>query len=239
MAGAGDTAPELVGEDDARLVHEVRRPQRPTLEDRSPDETDARRKDVAGLELLQPLARDGHARQRGVGLKHPQHGRAGTEQRQHALADPFRDLREVERFRQCAGGPGQLPGAALELRAVLVGVLASGDVTDERHEAADDTVVAHVRNVGRLDVPRLAVTIEQRVLEGDETAAQRRPHVGGDGRVGRLPEDLVDGSPVDLVSRASEPLFVGVVIEPVALLGVDIGDERWHRVDDELKPREL
>src|SRR6185312_4628945 len=57
MTGAGQTAPEVGREDDARLVKDVRRPERAALHDGAADETDTGWEPIAGLEVLEPLAR--------------------------------------------------------------------------------------------------------------------------------------------------------------------------------------
>jgi len=68
MTGAGQAAPEVGREDDARLVENIGRPEGAALQDGAADEADAGWEPVAGLEVLEPLARDGHAGQRAVRL---------------------------------------------------------------------------------------------------------------------------------------------------------------------------
>ena len=112
VARARQAPPELRGENHARLLEDVARPQGPLLDDGAPHQAHAGRQDVAGLEVLQPLARDGHTRQRAVGEQQPDHRGLRLKQGQDALGDPLRHLVDVERLGEPAGHARQLVGVS-------------------------------------------------------------------------------------------------------------------------------
>jgi hypothetical protein len=122
-----------------------------------------------------------------------------------------------------------------ELLALRLGPFEIGDVVDVGHEAAHPAVLTHVGHVGAAHVAQLAITVGQLALEGDETAGERSPHVRCDGRVRHVTEDLADGAPEVLLHGATEPVLVGEVVEAVAFVDVDVADQGWDRLDDELE----
>ena len=235
VARARQTPPELRGEDDARLVEDIARPERPLLDDGASHEANAGRQDVAGLEVLQPLARDGHTRERAIGEQQADHRGLRLKQGQDALGDPLRHLVDVERLGEPPGHARQLIGVSPELLAFRLGPLEIGDVGDVGHEAAHPAVLPHVGHVGGAHVAWLAVTIGQLTLEGDETAGERGPHVRCDGRVRHVTDDLADGAADELLHGTPEPVLVGEVVEAVAFVRVDVADQGRHRLDDELE----
>ena len=112
VARARQTPPELRGEDDARLVEDIARPQGAPLGDGASHEANAGRQDVAGLEVLQPLARDGDTRERAIGEQQPDHRGLRLKQWQDALGDSLRHLADVERLGEPAGHARQLIGVS-------------------------------------------------------------------------------------------------------------------------------
>src|SRR4030095_9313633 len=77
-----------------------------------PTKTTAGSREVAGLEVLQPLARDGHTSERAIGKQQPDHRGLRLKQWQDALGDSLPPLADVERLGEPAGHARQLIGVS-------------------------------------------------------------------------------------------------------------------------------
>jgi len=213
------------------------RPERPPFEDGAADQADAGRQEIAGLEVLQPLAGDGDARERAVGLQQSHYRGLRGEQRQDALGDAFGHLGDVEGLGEPAGHAGQFVGVTAQLLALVLGPLEIGDVGDVGHETANTAVLARVGYVGGPDEARPAVAVDQLALEGDLATGQHAADVMGDGRVRRVAEDLAHGAAPVLLRGPPEPVPVRQIVEEIPFIGIDVADQRRHRLDDELQSR--
>ncbi len=126
---------------------------------------------------------------------------------------------------QLDGGIAQVFLRALEL----------GDVVGEQVEAVDFALGSQVRHARHLQrAPRGAFAEGQLELHvGTREAAL---DLGAHAAIGLVAEDLGDRAPLHAFVRNAEPLVVRAIRIAVALLAIDVGDERRHVVGDEPQP---
>ena len=128
----------------------------------------------------------------------------------------------------------QLPhflGARLQR---LLGVPALGQVAHQ-HETAFHVSIFTMRNVGRVNEALAGVLIADLAFIGDDQAGKSLLDIGKDDGRGIVPQHVTDALAVDVLPAASEPVFIGAVIEPEALVPVDIGDQDRQGIGEKLK----
>ena len=232
--GAGDDRVDVEGDilhgdlqPDGVLVHPVRGEQVGGEAAQVFGQVDLRQ----GLGLVQLLMDEGHRVDAVLALLEQRDGLRVPDGRQlqveHAVddlevvLDAMVDLLQQRLF---------LPQGALDL---VLGPLHLPDVHGVRHESADAPLPVAIRDVGRLDPPRLAFAEGHLALVRDPLSGQRPFLVRPDGLPVGLAQDLPHVPPAGLVGADAEPALVGPVDAPVPVLGIDVGDQGRHRIRDQ------
>ena len=114
------------------------------------------------------------------------------------------------------------------------------DVGHERYEAAYVPVCVSIGEIGRSHRAVVPLAEADLRLIRDVLASQRSRHVRFDRRPCDFPHDVANGAVANRIGRDTEPAAVRFVGPQVAALGVDVRQERRHRVGDQLRsPRVL
>ena len=139
-----------------------------------------------------------------------------------AAGQPAHRLQPVERSQVLLAGPER-----------QLGPLPLGDVGDDGDEAEHLAVRPQLGRVGAVHVVPADLLVGDLDLELDRRSLQHLIHVGTETLVGlasdHVPEILAD----HLLRREPEADGVGLVDEPEAALGVEVGDVGRRRVGDE------
>ena len=159
----------------------------------------------------------------------------------HRLARPLREHGAVGKSRQrvVVREEFQPPRVVLQLDRGVAQVFLRA--LELRHVVRQDVEAQHlalgpeVRHAGDLqDAPLRAVA--HRELELHARATEHALDVRTHAPVGFVAEHLGDGTAVHAFVRDAEPVVVGAVGEAVALVAIDVGNERRHVVGDEPQP---
>ena len=228
VLGLLDPGARGLGEDDVRIGQHVVARHRPAPAHGGADHAGVARHDPADLERPH-VARYRQADEiAGLRLDAVHGRRHRAQQTARQLGQPLGDGVDVEALGEDAAQLGDRLGLAPsglldseQLRALVLGALALGDVRDHRHEAADRRA-GDVRHVGGLQLPLGAVGIATARLERHRTPGQRSAQVRLDRRVPGRTDDLGHLAPDDGLRREAVPLGEGTVGEPVAAVGVDV-----------------
>ncbi len=122
--------------------------------------------------------------------------------------------------------------APVGLHEGLLRLLALRHVLHQCEVAANEVARPEVRDQVRGDVPRAFARRQGRV-EVDRLTGERLLHRGSNRLVRSRIQHLLHRLTDELVGALPEPFLILLVVEAIALVGVDIGDEHRQRIGNE------
>ncbi len=107
------------------------------------------------------------------------------------------------------------------------------DVVHQDGKSPDGTVRIKMRDVVGIDPTRSPVSIRKLIVIRNQLSGERFVHARFDLREGRVSQHLADQPAGQILERLSKPCLIGVVVQLISVVAVDIRNQRRHVIDDQ------